>query len=232
MIYVIDHNDSFTHNVVHQFALFDKVECDNYDKINENKIKNASTIIFSPGPGNPKNYPITSKIYKKYKGKKKIIGICLGFQHILFCEGAKKLRANVSCNASWKGLPFLTAESKAINPSNKTVPATAPLLKNCSLRFNICFGSKVPFAKSTVLLSIFLTMFDFISVALGSIPLVKLSLTYFLASAWQATLPYSKLIRPPSTTFFLHIGFNSPAKLFNKLPKLFQSFFVNFLTQD
>jgi len=83
MIYVIDHNDSFTHNVVHQFALFDKVECDNYDKINENKIKHASTIIFSPGPGNPKNYPITSKIYKKYKGKKKIIGICLGFQHIL-----------------------------------------------------------------------------------------------------------------------------------------------------
>ena len=71
MIYVIDHNDSFTHNVVHQFALFDKVECDNYDKINENKIKQASTIIFSPGPGNPKDYPITSKIYKKFKGKKK-----------------------------------------------------------------------------------------------------------------------------------------------------------------
>ena len=31
----------------------------------------------------------TSKIYKKFKGKKKIIGICLGFQQILFCEGAK-----------------------------------------------------------------------------------------------------------------------------------------------
>ena len=71
MIYVIDHNDSFTHNVVHQFALFDKVECDNYDKINENKINQASTIVFSPGPGNPKNYPITSKIYNKHKGKKK-----------------------------------------------------------------------------------------------------------------------------------------------------------------
>ena len=82
MIYVIDHNDSFTHNVVHQFALFDKVECDNYDKVSENKIKQASTIIFSPGPGNPKNYPITSKIYKKYKGKKKIIGICLGLSLI------------------------------------------------------------------------------------------------------------------------------------------------------
>ena len=89
MIYIIDHNDSFTYNVVHQFSLYDKVECDNYDEINESKIKKASVIIFSPGPGNPKNYPSSSKIYKKFKGKKKIIGICLGFQQILFCEGAK-----------------------------------------------------------------------------------------------------------------------------------------------
>ena len=89
MIYVIDHNDSFTHNFVHQFSLFDKVECDNFNKINEKKIKRASTIVFSPGPGNPKNYPSTTKIYKEFKGRKKIIGICLGFQQILFCEGAK-----------------------------------------------------------------------------------------------------------------------------------------------
>ena len=89
MIYVIDHNDSFTHNVVHQFSLFDKVECDNYNNVNKNKLKKASVIVFSPGPGNPKNYPLTSKIYKKFKGKKKIIGICLGFQQILYCEGAQ-----------------------------------------------------------------------------------------------------------------------------------------------
>ena len=54
MIYVIDHNDSFTHNVVHQFALFDKVECDNYSKVNEKKLNQASTIVFSPGPGKSK----------------------------------------------------------------------------------------------------------------------------------------------------------------------------------
>jgi|TARA_B110000881_G_C18497403_1_gene474995 anthranilate synthase/aminodeoxychorismate synthase-like glutamine amidotransferase len=89
MIYIIDHNDSFTQNVVHQFSLFDKVECDNYSNINLTKLRKASTIVFSPGPGNPKNYPLTSKIYKQFKGKKKIIGICLGFQQILFCEGAK-----------------------------------------------------------------------------------------------------------------------------------------------
>ena len=89
MIYIIDHNDSFTYNVVHQFSLYDEVECDNYNAISESKLKKASVIIFSPGPGNPKNYPSSSKIYKKFKGKKKIIGICLGFQQILFCEGAE-----------------------------------------------------------------------------------------------------------------------------------------------
>ena len=86
MIYIIDHNDSFTHNVVHQFSLFDEVECDNYNKLNKNKLEKASTIVFSPGPGNPKNYPTTSKIYKKFKCQKKMIGICLGFQQILHCE--------------------------------------------------------------------------------------------------------------------------------------------------
>ena len=94
MIYVIDHNDSFTHNVVHQFSLFDKVECDNYGDVDEIKLKKAKVIVFSPGPGNPKNYPLTSNIYNRFKGKKKIIGICLGFQQILFNEGAKIVQQN------------------------------------------------------------------------------------------------------------------------------------------
>ena len=89
MIYIIDHQDSFTWNVVHQFSMFDKVYCSNYYEINQNKIEQSDTIVLSPGPGSPKNYPLTSKIYKKYKGKKKIIGICLGYQQILFNENGK-----------------------------------------------------------------------------------------------------------------------------------------------
>ena len=94
MIYVIDHKDSFTHNVVHQLSLFDDVECDDFSKINKLKLNEASTIVFSPGPGSPKDYPLSSKIYKKFKGKKRIIGICLGFQQILFCEGANIIEQN------------------------------------------------------------------------------------------------------------------------------------------
>ena len=89
MIYIIDHQDSFTWNVVHQFSKFDKVYCSNYFNINKKKLDQSNTIVLSPGPGSPKDYPFTSKIYKKYKGKKKIIGICLGYQQILFNEKGK-----------------------------------------------------------------------------------------------------------------------------------------------
>ena len=88
MIYIIDHQDSFTWNVVHQFSEFDQVYCSNYFEINEKILNKSRAIVLSPGPGSPKDYTETSKIYKKFKGSKKIIGICLGFQQILFCEKA------------------------------------------------------------------------------------------------------------------------------------------------
>ena len=88
MIYIIDHKDSFTWNVVHQFSLFDEVYCSNYFDINKRLLEKSNVIVLSPGPGSPKDYPSTSKIYKKHKSKKKIIGICLGYQQILFCENA------------------------------------------------------------------------------------------------------------------------------------------------
>ena len=89
MIYIIDHQDSFTWNVVHQFSYFDKVICSNYFNINQKALDESNVIVLSPGPGSPKDYPSTSKIYKKYKGRKKIIGICLGYQQILHAEEGK-----------------------------------------------------------------------------------------------------------------------------------------------
>ena len=57
--------------------------------LTKKKLNQSNVIVLSPGPGSPKDYPLTSKIYKKYKGKKKIIGICLGYQLILFNEKGK-----------------------------------------------------------------------------------------------------------------------------------------------
>ncbi len=89
MIYIVDHQDSFTWNVVHQFSKFDQVYCSNFFSIDKKKLDQSDVIVLSPGPGSPKDYPVTSKLYRKYKGKKKIVGICLGYQQILFNENAK-----------------------------------------------------------------------------------------------------------------------------------------------
>ena len=86
MIYIIDHKDSFTYNLVHLLSKFDKVYVSDYSRINNLELKKAKMIVLSPGPGEPKDYPKTSEIYKKFKGKKKILGICLGFQQILYNE--------------------------------------------------------------------------------------------------------------------------------------------------
>ena len=94
MIYIIDHKDSFTHNIVHQFENFGNIQCDNFNEINEKKLNKAKVIVFSPGPGSPKDYPTSSRIYKQFRGKKKIIGICIGFQQILYCEKGKIVQQN------------------------------------------------------------------------------------------------------------------------------------------
>ena len=86
MIYIIDHQDSFTYNLVHLLSNFDKVYISSYSNINNLELKKSKLIVLSPGPGKPKDYPETSEIYKKFKGKKKILGICLGFQQILYNE--------------------------------------------------------------------------------------------------------------------------------------------------
>ena len=109
MIYIIDHQDSFTWNVVHQFAKFDKVFCSNYYELNNKLLDNSDVIVLSPGPGSPKDYPTTSKIYKKYKGRKKIIGIT--------CHNSKKLiRHAIKDGANYIAIgAFFKSRTKKVN---------------------------------------------------------------------------------------------------------------------
>ena len=94
MIYLVDHEDSFTFNLAHILGEFDNVVVSNYYEIDKQKIAKAKTIVLSPGPGEPKDYPITTKIYNQFKGRKKILGVCLGFQQILYAEGGKIIQQN------------------------------------------------------------------------------------------------------------------------------------------
>ena len=118
MIYIIDHQDSFTWNVVHQFSKFDEVFCSNYFEIDKKKLQKSNIIVFSPGPGSPKDYPLTSNIYNKYKGKKKLIGICLGFQQILFNEKGRIIEQKRIYHG-YQSIVKVTQESKVFK-KNKT----------------------------------------------------------------------------------------------------------------
>ena len=69
MIYLIDHEDSFTYNLAHILENFDEVYVSNYFKVNDTKLNKASLVVFSPGPGEPKDYPRSNQLYKKLKGK-------------------------------------------------------------------------------------------------------------------------------------------------------------------
>ena len=89
MIYLIDHQDSFTYNLAHLLEHFDEVYVSNYFEINKKKLYQSSMVVFSPGPGEPKDYPKSSVLYQKLKGRKKLLGICLGFQQILYNEKGK-----------------------------------------------------------------------------------------------------------------------------------------------
>ena len=73
MIYIIDHKDSFTHNVVHQFSLFDNVQCDDFSRINKSKL-NHFTFHLS----NPINIFIRNKILKYLSKNKKFLENYLG----------------------------------------------------------------------------------------------------------------------------------------------------------
>ena len=92
-ILVIDNEDSFTFNIVDILRKFKTVE----HVVIQSKIieidfaDNFEKIIISPGPGLPHDFPALTKILKRYKARKPILGICLGHQAICSFFGAKLL---------------------------------------------------------------------------------------------------------------------------------------------
>jgi len=65
-----------------------------------------SSIIISPGPGNPEDAGISMDIIKKYYKTKKILGVCLGHQCIAQCFGAKVINAAVPVHGKCSRIYF------------------------------------------------------------------------------------------------------------------------------
>ena len=92
MITLIDHRDSFTRNLEHLLAEFDRVRIIDRKSFFTSDIASSRLLVFSPGPGNPGDYPESQIIYRNAKGKIPILGVCLGFQLIIEQEGGTIIR--------------------------------------------------------------------------------------------------------------------------------------------
>lgn len=95
-IAIVDCFDSFTYNIFHYLDRLNngEVKVIRYNELGTFSFENYSHIVFSPGPGLPKDYPLIDEILEKFQGRKNILGICLGMQHIAVHAGAKLTKLN------------------------------------------------------------------------------------------------------------------------------------------
>lgn len=92
---LIDNYDSFTYNIVQylkELGINPEIFKNDEITVNELKKKDFSSIIISPGPGNPNNAGISLEMIKEFYKTKKILGICLGHQCIAQCFGCKIIK--------------------------------------------------------------------------------------------------------------------------------------------
>ncbi|MGP4060860.1 anthranilate synthase component II [Halobacillus sp. H74] len=96
MIYMIDHYDSFTYNIVQYLGeLGEEVIVRRNDEVRLEEIEeiDPDLIFLSPGPCSPDETGITLKVIETFKEKKPIFGVCLGHQAIAQVFGGNVVRA-------------------------------------------------------------------------------------------------------------------------------------------
>jgi len=89
-IIVIDNYDSFTYNLVHLIEEIVGYEVTVWrnDQFEIKDIDQFDVIFYSPGPGVPDEAGLMKAVINEYKGKKPMMGVCLGHQAIGECFGA------------------------------------------------------------------------------------------------------------------------------------------------
>ncbi|KPI53641.1 anthranilate synthase [Clostridioides difficile] len=96
MILMIDNYDSFVYNLVQYIEELGEivvVKRNNEIKISDIEELNPEVIVLSPGPCSPKEAGVCIDIVDYFKGKKPILGICLGHQTIGHVFGGDIIKA-------------------------------------------------------------------------------------------------------------------------------------------
>ena len=98
---IIDNYDSFTYNIVQyvQMLGIEPIIIKN-DELSIKEIKNLkfSSILLTPGWGNPENSGVTIDVIDLYQDSKSILGVCLGMQCIAKYYGLDIINAPEPCH--------------------------------------------------------------------------------------------------------------------------------------
>lgn len=82
-IVIVDNYDSFTYNLAHLVReLGAEVSVVRNNVFGVEELEPYDKIILSPGPGIPDEAGLTLSVIERYKGRKPILGVCLGHQAI------------------------------------------------------------------------------------------------------------------------------------------------------
>lgn len=82
-IVIIDNYDSFTYNLSHLIKeIGAEVTVIRNDQFTLNQLESFDKIVLSPGPGIPSEAGLLLDVIKTCKGRKPILGVCLGHQAI------------------------------------------------------------------------------------------------------------------------------------------------------
>lgn len=82
-IAIIDNYDSFTYNLYHLFReLGAETTVYRNDKFELSQLECYDKLVLSPGPGIPSEAGLLLNVIDTYKGRKPMLGVCLGHQAI------------------------------------------------------------------------------------------------------------------------------------------------------
>lgn len=96
---LIDHDDSFTHNVRSWLSKKFDVTIINHKQLSHNQLNHKNIfehnstsekfnlIVFSPGPKSPSDYPHSLKYLTDIADSQHVLGICLGLQIMTLASG-------------------------------------------------------------------------------------------------------------------------------------------------
>lgn len=119
MLYLIDNYDSFTYNLYQLIGTLTNqpITVIKNDELSVTELvaKKPAGLIFSPGPGCPKDAGNMPDFLRQFIGKVPILGVCLGHQAIGEFYGAKVVHAPTPIHGKPSKITLITQDSLLFN---------------------------------------------------------------------------------------------------------------------